>query len=148
MKWLPWGKETLLYLDIYIWQYLTKLHTHTSTSEHWWSSSKVYHLIHTSTQCWFPALVMYYGYASWYHWRKGTWDLCTIFATSCESIVISKQKVWNWRWERFSEESIISNMYTVHKCGSNCFTSAKSLNPQSLCLSRSVMSNSLQPHGL
>ena len=27
------------------------------------------------------------------HLKEGTWDLCTISATSCESIVISEQKV-------------------------------------------------------
>ena len=42
----------------------------------------------------FLVLIMYYSYARGYHWGKlGKWytgSLCTFFATSCKSIIISK----------------------------------------------------------
>lgn len=57
---------------------------------------KVCSRFNTLCGCGFPALVMNYSYVRWYTGSsrgKGAWDLCTIFATSCECIIISKQKV-------------------------------------------------------
>ena len=48
--------------------------------------------MHTLSQCKFLVLTLYYSYARCNHWGKlGEWymePLCTIFATSCESVFI------------------------------------------------------------
>lgn len=42
------------------------------------------------------AVIVHYSFGRCYHWGnlvKGSWDLCIIFTTTCESKILSKEKV-------------------------------------------------------